>query len=113
MPRRQREGAEPFAEGVARVVPDGRTGLLRPDGSFLVVPRMAEARPFSEGLAAARFSSRWTYVRRSDGLAVASPLFSSARPFRGGLAQITTGSGDDLRTGYVDATGAFVWQPSR
>lgn len=106
------EGALPFAEGYARVVQDDRTGLIGSDGAFLVVPKLAEAGAFSEGLAAARFSSRWTYLRRADGLVIGSPVYSSARPFRGGLAQVTVGSGDDLRTGYIDARGATVWQPS-
>ena len=106
------EGAQPFAEGYARVVQDGRTGLIGPGGDFLVVPKLAEAGAFSEGLAAARFNDDWTYLRRDDGLVIDSPVYSSARPFRGGLAQVTRGSGDDLRTGYIDPRGDVVWEPS-
>ena len=107
------QDAQPFTEGYARVVSDGRTGFIGRDGAFLVPPKMAEAGPFSEGRAAVRFNRRWGYVRRDDGRTVASPVYDQARPFRGGLAQVTTGSGDETRVGYVDAEGEVVWQPSR
>ena len=107
------EAASPFAEGYAAVRVGGRTGFIGADGAFLVGPKLAEAGAFSEGRAAVRFNNRWTYVSRDDGLIVASPAYSSAAPFRGGLGQVTTGSGDNLRIGYVDADGATVWEPQR
>ncbi len=107
------DAAAPFSEGIAAVRVGDRFGFIDRDGAFLVGPKLAEAGAFSEGRAAVRFSNRWTYVRRDDGLIVTSPAFSSAKPFRGGLAQVTTGSGDNLRVGYVDRDGALVWEPTR
>lgn len=107
------EDAQPFTEGYARVVSDGRTGFIGRDGAFLVPPKMREAGPFSEGRAAVRFNNRWGYVRRDDGLTVTSPIYDLAQPFRGGLGQVVSGSGDNARYGYVDADGAVVWEPSR
>jgi hypothetical protein len=105
--------AGPFSEGYAAVRVGGRTGFIGTDGAFLVGPKLAEAGRFSEGRAAVRFNNRWTYVSRDDGLIVASPAYTSAAPFRGGLGQVTTGSGDNLRIGYVDADGVTVWEPQR
>lgn len=107
------EEAAPFSEGVAVVRVDGRAAMIGQDGDYLIVPKLVEAESFSEGRAAVRFNSRWTYVRRDDGLIVTSPAFTSARPFRGGLGQVTTGSGDNLRIGYVDRDGEYVWEPTR
>ncbi|WP_420455909.1 WG repeat-containing protein [Rubrivirga sp.] len=107
------DAAAPFSEGLATVRVGDRFGFIDRDGAFVVGPKLAEAGPFSEGRAAVRFNNRWTYLRRDDGLIVASPAFSSAKPFRGGLAQVTTGSGDNLRVGYVDREGALVWEPTR
>ena len=107
------EAAAPFSEGYAAVRVGSRSGFIGTDGAFLVGPKLAEAGDFSEGLAAVRFNNRWTYVSRDDGLIITSPAYSSAAPFRGGLGQVTTGSGDNLRVGYVDAEGAVVWEPQR
>ena len=107
------ETASPFTEGYAAVRVGDRTAFIDRDGAYLVGPELAEAGTFSEGLAAVRFNRSWTYLSREDGLIVASPSFSAARPFRGGLAQVTVGSGDNVRVGYVDMTGAYVWEPTR
>ncbi|MEM1117307.1 MAG: WG repeat-containing protein [Bacteroidota bacterium] len=106
------ETAAPFTEGYAAVRVGSRTAFIDREGAFLVGPELAEAGAFSEGLAAVRFNSRWTYIGREDGLIVTSPSFSAARPFRGGLAQVTLGSDDDARVGYVDMTGDYVWEPT-
>ena len=92
---------------------DDKIGFIDRDGAFVVEPTLASAGAFSEGRAAVRFSNRWTYVRRDDGLIITSPAYSTAKPFRGGLAQVTTGSGNNLRVGYIDLDGAVVWEPTR
>ncbi len=107
------QDAQPFTEGYARVVSDGKTGFIGRDGTFLIPPQLNEASAFSEGVAAVRFNNRWGYVRRDDGLTVVSPVYSFAKPFRGGLGQIVVGSDDMARYGYVDADGAVVWDPTR
>lgn len=107
------EEAEPFSEDVAAVQVDGQTGFIDPNGDWVVEPTLASAGVFSEGRAAVRFSNRWTYVRRDDGLIITSPAFSTAKPFRGGLAQVTLGSGNNLRVGYIDPEGTVVWEPTR
>ena len=38
-----------------------------------------------------------------------APRFSGAEPFRAGLSRVWEGD----RIGYIDASGGFVWKPSR
>lgn len=84
-------------------------GFVSKDGEFVIEAQYEAATEFSEGLAAVRIDQRWGYIGR-DGTMVILPQWTFAWPFQGGLAQVEV---EDGRTGYIDATGAYVWPPSK
>jgi len=88
---------------------EGKYGFANKDGKFIIEAQYEAASEFSEGLAAVRIDQRWGFVDR-DGVVVIRPQWSFAWPFRGGLAQVEV---EDVRTGYIDMTGEYVWHPSK
>ncbi len=64
---------------------------------------------FSEGLA--RFQAddkKWGFIDKSGRIAIRAK-FDAAYDFQDGLAPVTV----DEKFGYIDASGHYVWEPSR
>jgi hypothetical protein len=106
--------ARSFAGGLAAVKRGALWGFIDSSGQMVIEPRFREAKSFGSeeaGLAPVRMpgegSELWGYADR-EGEVVVEPQFRSAEPFRGGLGAVGTADG----WGYVDAGGAWVWEPS-
>jgi hypothetical protein len=89
---------------------NGTAGYINDRGKLIIPARFENALPFSEGLAAVRHEGRWGYIDRS-GKEVIPYLFQSAESFHGGVAIVNTGL-PEHPVGLIDASGAFVVQPS-
>ena len=101
--------AVPLQPGPVPVRVDGRWGYLAGDGSFLVPPSLAEAFPFSDGLAAARPPERSFGYLGADGSWRLEPAFAAAGDFRDGRASVKIG--DEVV--WIDASGALLWNPQQ
>ncbi|KPP98617.1 MAG: WG repeat protein [Bacteroidetes bacterium HLUCCA01] len=108
------EEAFAFSQGLARFRSGSYYGFINTSGEVVIQPQFDEARDFSEGMAAVRIGSAWFYIRSVDGrLAFLPPDGASgAGDFRSGLARVRIG-GEDPYFGYLNATGTYVWFPSK
>lgn len=105
--------ARSFSGGLAAVKRGALWGFVDPQGQMAIEPRFREAKDFGSaeaGLAPVRVrggGELWGYADR-EGEVVIEPRFRSAEAFRGGLGPVGTEDG----WGYVDAGGAWVWEPT-
>ena len=94
---------------------DGKWGYIGRDGALAIPPRFADARRFSEGLAAVRLDRAWGYVEHGGTLAIEA-RFVSADDFQAGRARVGAErnpvSGGASKWGYVDRTGQYIWRPT-
>jgi hypothetical protein len=118
-----------FSEGLAAVTLDtGRCGYVDRTGAITIPARFASCRPFSGGRALVDLSEepsdgeRPAFVDRDGAVAIrgdtSDPPFRAASDFTDGLAAVGDGPLDlagegQVRLGYVDATGRFVWPLQR
>ncbi|MFN0170351.1 MAG: WG repeat-containing protein [Bryobacteraceae bacterium] len=113
---RDASSAQPFSGGFSlltfyrksatRYAYMDKTGTIRIEGDY------AEARPFSEGLAAVKTSpehgrNNWGYLNTRGELAI-PPSFHSAGPFLKGLARVSFLRENILSGGAIDQTGKVV-----
>jgi len=107
-----------FSEGLALVMADGRWGYVGRKGHFAIQPTYANAASFSGGLARVKMGGRWGFIDPAGGW-VMKPRYYLVGDFKGVLAAATYVTkiprGQDTTmetdTGYVDRTGAFIWNP--
>ena len=95
-----------YRKGTTRHAYMDKTGAIRIEGEN------AEARPFSEGLAAVKTSresgrNNWGYLNPSGEFAI-PPNFNSAGPFLKGLALVSYLKDSYLFGGVIDRTGKLV-----
>jgi hypothetical protein len=92
----------------------GGWGFISAKGEMVIEPSFAEARAFSEGLAAVRIKSKWGYVDGKGTLAIPRQ-FDDAFEFREGLAPVRLFVANCVTKdpyGYVDRTGQYVIHPN-
>jgi len=117
----QFEMAQPFSDGLAAVRVDSKWGYIDKTGNFVIKPQFRGAGPFSEGLAPVGNVDFLSATRSDDGEAsmttgfidkqgkmVFSLPFDTASGFVNGIARVRV----DVRSGYIDKTGKYIWQPS-
>lgn len=81
-------------------------GYIDEAGSTVIHPQFEQARPFQEGLAAARTLGKWGFIDRSGDFVI-NPLYEEASGFHEGLAAVLWRG----KWGYIDRTGAFAVLP--
>jgi hypothetical protein len=117
----QFERAQPFSDGLAAVRVESKWGYIDKTGKFVIEPQFVGAGPFSEGLAAISSSDFMSVARATEteatatsgfinkqGKIVFSLPFDTATPFVNGISKVRV----DIRFGYIDKTGKYIWQPS-
>ena len=114
-----------FVKGLAVVRIGDRYGIINRDG-VLTAPavlqrEVASGLRFCEGMARVTSNGRYGFVGGEGNLAIA-PVFDAADDFRGGLAAVNVGGKSESRPflrvtggkwGYIDKSGAYVWQPTQ
>jgi hypothetical protein len=121
----QYENVNQFSEGFAAVCvgqgcywgtqykdKEHKWGYIDREGKIAITPQFDKASGFKGGLAAVSIGGKWGYIDES-GKYVINPQFSIAMPFEKGVAEVTVGEGQEAKTGWIDKTGRYVWQPSR
>jgi hypothetical protein len=119
-----------FFDGLAAInaggYVEGQWGYKNKMGDYVIKPQFVDARRFSEGLAAVKIHEQWGFIDKKGNLVI-QPAFSHCGLFENGLAPVSVegtheyflpfgakGHADAAaRLGYVDATGRYVWSPSR
>lgn len=84
----------------------GQFGYVDGEGSPVIYPQFADARPFSQGLAAVKTVAKWGYIDHSGDYVIA-PVYDTAEEFSHGWAAVEWHG----RWGYIDRTGSFVIKP--
>ncbi len=75
------------SSGYARIVCDGKAGLIDGDCNFVLPCRYEDVGHFGEGLVPAKENDKWGFVELSGKWAI-SPRFENARSFRNGFAPV-------------------------
>lgn len=117
----QFEVAQPFSDGLAAVRVNSKWGYIDKTGKFVIEPQFRGAGRFSEGLAPVGNVDFLSATRSDEGEAtiatgfidkqgkmVFSLPFDLAEPFVNGIARVRV----DVKSGYIDKTGKYIWQPS-
>ena len=102
-----------FSQGRAWVQDDDYIGFIDKTGDVVIPFQFAEVKPFNENISAVRLSSRWFYIARNSGNIVINEPFNAAESFHNGIARVQLGEDENIRYGYVNKSGDYVWYPTR
>ena len=98
-----------FAEGLASFKFGKLYGFMDSSGRIVIKPQFETTYSFSEGIAAVKKNGKWIYIDKT-GKAVIDPVgYMPSGSFHHGLAFVRT---EDMRYGYIDRSGKFVWKPT-
>jgi hypothetical protein len=86
---------------------DGRWGLARPDGSWLIEPTFQQAGALKEGLARVTVDGKVGFIDRTGSFAI-PPVFDKADGFKPGLGR--TSAERDGVAGVIDKAGAWLFR---
>ena len=116
-----------FSEGLAAVFIECRWGYIDKTGALVIKPRFKFASEFSEGLAAvdpypsnegpcppAKSHDKLAYINRA-GEVVINAQFDLAFKFKNGVARVVVVNPkdeNDLKQGYINKTGRYIWKPT-
>ena len=123
----QFDEAGKFSEGLAAVFSQCRWGYIDKTGAFVIKPQFKFALEFSEGLAVVdphpanegpcppgKSHGKLGYINRSGKLVI-EPQFDLAFQFIKGVARVSIVNPkdeNDLKQGYIDKTGKYIWKPT-
>ncbi len=98
--------AEPFSEGLAPVVLNGKAAYIDELGRVAIfLDNAVYGRQFSDGLAEVKVGNLWGYIDRTGTFAI-KPRFRHTNPFREGLASVSDSTHSGLYT--IDKSGKAV-----
>jgi hypothetical protein len=101
----QFRNAYPFEGNYALVQLDEEQSwaIIDKKGTIMKRLQLAEAEPFSEGLAAVKVNESWGFIDKKGNIVI-EPQFTYVEPFVNGLAQVKLGD----RIGYINKLGKYV-----
>ena len=88
------------SSGYARIVCDGKAGLVDGDCNFVLPCQYEDVGHFGEGLVPAKQGGKWGFVALDDKWAIHA-RFEEARSFKGGYAPVCVGG----KWGFIDKAG--------
>lgn len=97
---------EPFAEGLAVVTKDQRSGFMDTTGTMVIAMKFSGALAFSDGLAAACLDGKWGFIDK-HGKAMVDFQYEATAPFADGLAGVKRSG----KWGFIDRTGKMIIKP--
>lgn len=122
------EDAHDFREGMAAVCvgrgcydfggrekDEHKWGYVDKKGALVIPPQFDLVNQFHEGLAAVSVGGKWGFIDKTGKFAI-NPQFDFAMDFENGIATVGLRDSEQslvhARTGYIDKSGKYVWQPS-
>ncbi|HKK26455.1 MAG TPA: hypothetical protein VJ941_12555, partial [Gracilimonas sp.] len=66
-----------------------------------------------ENMAAVQMGGDWFYVNKNSKLVSIAKPFDGAESFKNGIARVWQGSDDDIRYGYINNKGEYIWYPTQ
>jgi hypothetical protein len=104
-----------FSEGMCTVYDNGY-GYINNNGQLIIPCDYYAGRHFSEGLAVVvpkGESKKLGYIDRTGAFKI-KPIFAYAESFKNGHASVTIGDKyEELKYGYININGDYIWEPTR
>ncbi len=98
------------SQGIARILIDGKVGLMADSGKWICQPKYTAIGTCSEGrISVCDEKGQWGYIDTS-GASVIAPKYKFAHGFWDGAAVVGL---DDGRTGIINRSGAFLLSPAK
>lgn len=97
--------ADPFSEGLAKVVKRSKTGFINKKGVYEIKPKYKNASSFSGGLASVLIKDKYGYIDKTDRMVI-KPRFDQVRPFKHGYAIVMI----DQKYNIIDKEGNTVFE---
>jgi len=102
-----------FVEGLARILKDFGCGFMNTKGKIVVETKYDDARDFSEGKAAVRFTnslgeSKWGYIDKTGKVVIDFIFKNEPSAFKDGRAFI---KGNNGNYGIIDTSGKVIVEP--
>ena len=98
-----------FAEGFASFESGKLYGFMDSLGKIVIKPQFEMTYSFSEGIAAVKKNGKWIYIDKTGKTVINPDGYMPSGSFHHGLAFVRT---EDMRYGYIDRSGNFVWKPT-
>ena len=92
---------------------DDYIGFIDKNGELIIPYQFAEVRPFEEDAAAVRFNNNWYFISRNNGTIMINESFDYAENFNNGIARVQVGEEENIRYGYINKKGEYIWYPTR
>jgi hypothetical protein len=102
-----------FSQGLAWFRDGDYIGFINKDEEIVIEAQFAEVKPFSEDMAAVRLRNDWFYIKKSSGLISITTPFENAESFTNGIARVQLGNDEDVRYGYINKKGEYIWYPTK
>jgi hypothetical protein len=102
--------ASNFSEGLARVSTRNGCGFIDRQGTYVIEPRLEHAGDFSDGLASAKTEKEAGYIDHTGKLQIHLSREDTLWDFEGGFAIVML---PDLKWGYIDKAGKWIWNPTK
>jgi thioredoxin-related protein len=98
-----------FAEGLASFESGNLYGFMDSSGKIVIKPQFEMTYSFSEGIAAVKKNGKWIYIDKTGKTVINPDGYMPSGSIHHGLAFVRT---EDMRYGYIDRSGNFVWKPT-
>ncbi|MCL1854665.1 MAG: WG repeat-containing protein [Clostridia bacterium] len=98
---------EPFSEGLAFVMIDGKYGCIDPSGNVVIKPRWEDTRPFSGGLAAVYNGRNWGFIDQTGKVVIKPQWKDRPSSFSEGLLLYDKND----KIGFMDNKGKVALKP--
>ncbi len=90
---------------------NGKWGFVNRSGHFVIKPKYDYAFNFSEGLALVYACNKFGYIDTEGNLLYRRVVFDKAHHFKEGLAAVAVRVNENIKWGYINATGEMVIKP--
>ena len=98
-----------FDEGLASFKVGKLYGFIDSSGKIVIKPQFEMTYSFSEGIAAVRKNGKWMYIDKTGKTVIDPEGYVPSGSFHHGMAFVRS---EDMRYGYIDRSGNFVWKPT-
>jgi hypothetical protein len=102
-----------FSQGLAWYRDGDYVGFIDKNGEIYIEPQFNEVKSFSENMAAVQMGNDWFYINKNSKLLSIAEPHEEADSFKNGIARVRIGNDDDIRYGYINTKGEYIWYPTQ